>query len=375
MFVKRKYSRKRKYSKKVKNVRRKYNSKKNFKGGNIFGKIFGTSCMNAYINLFKVKNNTIYLKKDLSFEKSLKMKKMCRFKEIEDDDGKKVLVPNPLKLNIQDMINKKKFEIIGKSAFSNSFWKEIIIPEGITKIDDYAFSGCEDLKIITLPESLTIIGDAAFNGCEYLSEFVIPDSVTSIGENVFRSCYRLESVIIGNSIPTIRDSEFFNMHSLRKVQIGNSVTSIGERAFSQCFGLKSVVIPDSVTSIGEWAFFWCSLLESVVIGNGVTSIGEYAFRGCNKLASVVIGKSVKHIGSGAFNWCNNLQYIELPDNSDILDKLKKSFDEPDPHYAMERGCRGRACRFIGNICIPNECGEDNTECIEKYKRVNNSINN
>ena len=114
-----------------------------------------------------------------------------------------------------------------------------VIPEGITEVGSYAFSGRKQLANIVIPDSVTSIGSEAFDSCSSLESVIIPDSVTSIGDSAFRSCSSLESVIIPDSI-----------------------TSIGDSAFYYCFSLESVTIPDSVTSIGDSAF-WCSNLTEV----------------------------------------------------------------------------------------------------------------
>ena len=47
--------------------------------------------------------------------------------------------------------------------------KDIVIPEGVTRIAKYAFNE-DDIVSVTLPESLTEIGDSAFSGCYNLKE-------------------------------------------------------------------------------------------------------------------------------------------------------------------------------------------------------------
>ena len=164
---------------------------------------------------------------------------------------------------------------------------DLVIPDGVTNIENYAFSGCTGLKSVTIPNSVTSIGNYAFYQCSGLTSVTIGNSVTSIGEWAFSGCSGLTSVTIPNSVTSIGRYAFYNCSGLTSVTIGNSVTSIGEGAFSGCSGLTSIEIPNSVTSIGESAFRGCSSLTSVTIPKSVTSVGEAALAGCSGLTSVV----------------------------------------------------------------------------------------
>ena len=74
----------------------------------------------------------------------------------------------------------------------------IVIPEGVTKINDYAFYCCNYLKSVVIPDSVTSIGDWAFYYCTSLTSVVIGNSVTSIGNEAFAYCYSLTSVTFKN---------------------------------------------------------------------------------------------------------------------------------------------------------------------------------
>ena len=67
----------------------------------------------------------------------------------------------------------------------------VVIPEGVTSIDNWAFQGCESLASVVIPEGVTSIGWSAFDGCKSLTSIVIPDSVTSIGYRAFKGCSSL----------------------------------------------------------------------------------------------------------------------------------------------------------------------------------------
>ena len=215
--------------------------------------------------------------------------------------------------------------------------KEIIIPDSVTGVGNYAFYGCTSLTSIVIPDSVTSIGNSAFRDCTGLTSITIPNSVTSIGITAFENC-----PIENATIPTIAISYVRNIY-LKTVVI-NGGTSIGNSAFRDCTGLTSVTIPDSVISIGGWAFDsctsltsvnylgtvaqWCNisfgnyyanplyyaknlyinseLVTSLVIPNTVTEIKDNAFSGCTSLTSIVIPDSVTSIGERAFSGCTSL---------------------------------------------------------------------
>ena len=202
---------------------------------------------------------------------------------------------------------------IGNWAFNGcSSLTSVVIPEGVTSIGDWAFNGCSSLTSVVIPEGVTSINDGAFYKCSSLTSIVIPEGVTYIGREAFRYCSSLTSVVIQEGVTSIGASAFCYCSSLASVVIPESVTSIGTGAFSSCSSLTSIVIPESVTSIGDWAFNCCKRLTSVVIPEGVTSIGNWAFNCCKRLTSVVIPEGVTSIGDSAFNGCRGLTVENAP---------------------------------------------------------------
>lgn len=228
---------------------------------------------------------------------------------------------------------------IGECAFINcSGLTSVMIGNGVTSIGNCAFSGCSGLssfsvgagntkyssvngllvskdgKIlvagingdVVIPNCVTSIGNYAFDDCIGLTSVTIPDSVTTIGYGAFCSCSGVTSLTIGNSVTNIGESVFLNCSGLTSLTIGNGVTSIGERVFSHCSGLTSLTIPDSVTSIGFYAFISCSELRSVTIGRGVTNIDGSAFENCYRLSSVHVSDLAMWCGI-SFTYCNNIQ--------------------------------------------------------------------
>ncbi len=75
------------------------------------------------------------------------------------------------------------------------------IPDSVTSIASYAFSGCTELRSITIPGSVINIGTAAFAGCSGLSSLTVPQSIASVADFAFGNCQRLVSVYFQGDRP------------------------------------------------------------------------------------------------------------------------------------------------------------------------------
>lgn len=119
--------------------------------------------------------------------------------------------------------------------------KEMVIPDGVTSIDNHAFYNCSSLESVTIPESVTSIGEYAFRSCSKLTSIKIPKNVTSFGSYAFGNCSSLTHVTIDNGVTSISDGAFLSCNKLTSVTIPNSVSSIGEYAFDGCYSISSVI--------------------------------------------------------------------------------------------------------------------------------------
>ena len=104
--------------------------------------------------------------------------------------------------------------------FSGREFTEVALPSCLERIDDYAFSGCENLTTINLSDSIRYIGDNAFYGCSSLKNIHWPLRLTTIGSRAFRQT------------------------ALETISLPEGVTSVGDGAFSDC-PAKTVYIPST----------------------------------------------------------------------------------------------------------------------------------
>ena len=225
---------------------------------------------------------------------------------------------------------------------------DIMIPSGITGIDDYAFYGNKRISSVIISDTVLSIGISAFEGCSGLIGIIIPDSVTFIDSSVFYGCTNLEDITVSEdnsyyksidgvlfdkagttlmqyaiansrnsyTIPEtviyINDRAFQGCSNVSSIIITNGVLSIGKYVFSDCICLTDITIADSVTSIDDYAFSGCICLTDLVIPDSVTSIGDYAFRKCTGLTSIVIPDTTITIGKAILSGCTNLTEITVP---------------------------------------------------------------
>ena len=75
----------------------------------------------------------------------------------------------------------------------------VVVPDDVTEISEYAFCQCKNLTSITIPDSVTSIGSDAFYNCKNLTSITIPDSVTNIGSCAFYNCDYLEDFFYAGS--------------------------------------------------------------------------------------------------------------------------------------------------------------------------------
>ena len=236
-----------------------------------------------------------------------------------------------------------------------SFIGNIIVPEGVTTIKEWAFLNCSIQKVL-LPNTLLYIGEHAFDGCIKLTSISFADSIKSIGEDAFVGCENLCKVQISDiaawcrikfhgdpmncyANPLIYAKQLYLENAeIKDLSIPEGVEDISSSAFCGYENLTSITFPHSLKTIGNCAFNWCSGLSCITIQGGLRYVYSSAFNGCcvrkiiikdgtmnipdgvfsnfKYLVEICIPQTVKHIGSSAFSNCTNLKTVIIR-NKDI----------------------------------------------------------
>ena len=130
-------------------------------------------------------------------------------------------------------------------AFYKDDIKKIIVENGITSIGDGAFNDCQ-AEEVEIADTVTKVSDFAFSGCRKLKRIVIPEAVNYLGVECFVNCDELEEVIINGSIERLASNMFKNCQKLKKVVLPDTVKSIGTEAFLSCYELSDLNVPSKL---------------------------------------------------------------------------------------------------------------------------------
>lgn len=174
----------------------------------------------------------------------------------------------------------------------------------------------DDYKKITkvvVEEGVTRIGNHAFEGCEVISSFLCPDSVTAIGSYAFAGCPGLTEITINPNVKEIGEQAFSGCVNLKKAAMKKMPDIMGGNLFADCSALCEVELPDDCTELSDYMFDGCTALgDGFRFPGELKKIGAYTFFRCSGFTEVTVPDSVREIGEGAFAGCRNLKRVDLP---------------------------------------------------------------
>ena len=161
------------------------------------------------------------------------------------------------------------------------------IPDGVTRISQYAFCGCKLIKRIRLPETVNTINFGAFFGCSDLSEINMPASIDYIGQFAFCQCSSLQVMRIPDNVQEIESGTFGSCSSLKELTLPSNLETIYSYAFAGCTSLENVIIPPKTVSVGKEVFADCGALKSIIIPSSLTFIEEDTFYTYREFAAYI----------------------------------------------------------------------------------------
>ena len=283
----------------------------------------------------------------------------------------------------------------------------LIIPEGVERIEEWAFSNCKYLKgSLSLPSTLKYIGPWVLAYTDIYSEFRLPEGIEEyygIGGNYTGTYYLPSSLrFLHNGLPSTLTGTLYFPQGL-ELDAGSApgigVSAGGTQCTSVIFHegmtwtpdidgseIRGIVkIPSTVTRMGNMGgskisgvifpenlqtlcrFNNCSRLSGIIeIPKKIAEIPEQCFENCPMLTGVVIPANVVLIDEYAFSQCVNLNSIVcegedpplVADNA-FLGVPKDNFTVEVPKGCVEkyRNARGwsdfkRIAEYSNFVCRP-----------------------
>ena len=177
---------------------------------------------------------------------------------------------------------------IRECAFWNTGLTSVTVSDSVRVLEDYAFFGCENLTELTLAttSNLSSVFDMSI-----VTTVNLMEGVTVIDEDAFSSAQSLTSVNLPSTLAMIKAYAFWECTALESIQLPDSVVSIGANAFENCYELREVKMSEGLLLLSEYAFYSCWALEELVIPEGITTIQDAVFDDCENLVLIVGAES------------------------------------------------------------------------------------
>lgn len=219
----------------------------------------------------------------------------------------------------------------------------VVIPDGIQAIDEYAFSGKENVKKVVIPASVTYINSSAFENCSSLNDFEVAEDneeyYTEDGviydkkadsQLVLFPCGRDGAYSVPDTVKTIGDGAFYTSR-LESLEIPASVETIGSGIVDYCSFLTTITVSEdnAIYSSSDGIVYDKSQTRLVIvppgisgehtIPNTVTELEDFAFYSCYKLTKINLPGKLKTLPMGVFAGCSGLKTIQLPDRLETIE--------------------------------------------------------
>lgn len=206
--------------------------------------------------------------------------------------------------------------------------KTITFSGAITRLGNYAFYGCSNLKAVELPKSVVAIGDSCFANCTSLNKFTAKGAIESYGEGTFANTAVLPPAPVAKSTaakPAAQPAAAKPDKAKPAAAPLAAYPTKGECGPDMHWSLnvksgKLTIFGNgemynySPTGLAPWANY-CDIIKSVSFSGKITGLGDYAFYNCRNLKEVKLPKQIEMINYYCFANCTSLNKIKFSYNT------------------------------------------------------------
>ena len=262
---------------------------------------------------------TVYVK-DIGDKTEITIPSECDGKEIYGFSGFDGVAPEDLAKIKKITVSEGITYLFGGACKNLVNLEEVVLPESLETIDDYAFTGCLSLKTLTIPENVR------------LTEFQKTGRANIFGElktDCASYCPRLSEIYVKND--EMKDAFFSNGHTAINLITTEGATGLFvDGDYVYCVDINSAMDENQKTVIYLVDYKGDDEIVSVRGSNNLNigsfaggyeiKIKEGAFVGNETVKRIIVEEGVTEIGKGAFAGCAALETIELPES------VKRAYD-------------------------------------------------
>lgn len=241
-------------------------------------------------------------------------RKVCAITNIRDRYIKYLTIPqvafDEKSTRVKDVL------CIGAGSISGcQMLEEVVLPQTVEYVGDYAFANCKQLSFVDLTH-VRALGSGCFFGCSSLKEIYFPQLYQGfLGASAFENCINLKRVSFidksDEGACMMQYAPFCAFRNCRELEFVECLGwgDVGAYAFENCFALSEIYLGNP-QSIGYHSFRNCRSLCNLDLGTELTSIDKGAFEGCEKLQALRLPKLLSEIGEGVFAGCKMLKELQ-----------------------------------------------------------------
>lgn len=269
-----------------------------------------------------------------------------------------------------DLTNAIRLECVQAEAFMHcktaQFGSLDFSVTNLKKIEDFAFTDCDQIEKVIIPASVTGVGKHAFYAT-CLTMLVIEDSDTPLtcgikafrhdpssvpgrlmgtqvasvyqgrnivmpdDEGIFGGWDKLGTLVIGPKVTELKDNTYEGFGAIGGLTFQPNpegkplkFASHFKNVFSYDVAISSMYINRELSCSqdhsGNGEFGWGSIRQSLInltFGEQVKELYMTEFKNYTKLQTLVIPSSIKKIGTGAFNGCTALETVVISGDTEV----------------------------------------------------------